>query len=317
MLALDEPGAGEATEAPVGADGAPHPYFFVGKEGASAYASFDLALEGTPDHDLEAGWGVAVAEQRVEQGERWARTTKSLWVAMRDLVAAPPTTFRGQAIDGGALDVAWVVADRALVWASATATGKPVDALARFAVVRVLEEVGRAVRVGPDRWMLARDLTRPALAPPPAEATRGAGERWIDIDLASQTLVAYEGARPVYATLVSSGRGPKGSDSATPPGVHRIWVKLVVSDMANTTRDDIDARYSLEDVPYVQFFDGAVGLHGTYWHRDFGRVRSHGCVNLAPLDARWLFGFTEPRLPRGWAAAYPTELDEGSLVRVR
>ncbi|MGH7297925.1 MAG: L,D-transpeptidase, partial [Polyangiaceae bacterium] len=121
----------------------------------------------------------------------------------------------------------------------------------------------------------------------------------------------------VYTTLVSTGRGPAGSDSATPTGVHRIWVKLLASDMDNVERDDLDAHYSLEDVPYVQFFDKAVALHGTYWHRDFGHVKSHGCVNLAPLDARWLFDFTGPRLPAGWSAAYPEATDPGTAVRVR
>jgi lipoprotein-anchoring transpeptidase ErfK/SrfK len=87
--------------------------------------------------------------------------------------------------------------------------------------------------------------------------------------------------------------------------------------MGNTERSDGDARYSLQDVPYVQFFDGAVGLHGTYWHRDFGHARSHGCVNLAPLDARRLFDFTAPRVPAGWVAAYPVRFDEGTVVRVR
>ena len=164
--------------------------------------------------------------------------------------------------------------------------------------------------------MLARDLARPHLAPPPPEVTRP-GERWIDVELASQTLVAYEGTQPVFATLVSTGRGPAGSDSATPPGVHRIWVKILASDMDNVERDDLDAHYSLEDVPYVQFFDKAVALHGTYWHRDFGRVKSHGCVNLAPLDSRWLFDFTGPHLPAGWAAAFPEATDPGTAVRVR
>ena len=87
--------------------------------------------------------------------------------------------------------------------------------------------------------------------------------------------------------------------------------------MSNVEREDRDAHYSLEDVPDVQFFDGAVALHGTYWHGDFGHPRSHGCVNLSPLDARWLFEFTEPHLPAGWNAAYPTRNDEGSIVRVR
>ncbi len=87
--------------------------------------------------------------------------------------------------------------------------------------------------------------------------------------------------------------------------------------MANVERGELDAHYSLEDVPYVQFFDRAVGLHGTYWHGDFGHVRSHGCVNLTPLDARWMFAFTEPHVPTGWVAAYPTALDAGTIVRVR
>jgi lipoprotein-anchoring transpeptidase ErfK/SrfK len=171
--------------------------------------------------------------------------------------------------------------------------------------------------VTPTQWMLARDLARPSLAAPPAELGADTTERWIDVELATQTLVAYEGTRPVYATLASTGRGPRGSGSDTPAGVHRIWVKILSSNMDDTERDDVDRHYSMEDVPYVQFFDNAVALHGAYWHRDFGRVKSHGCVNLAPLDARWLFTFTEPHVPAAWAAAYPNALEKGTTVRVR
>lgn len=202
------------------------------------------------------------------------------------------------------------------MWPEPSPKAKPKGAKARFQLVHVAEESGVYVRVGDGEWMLARDLARPHTAPPPAEVTRP-GERWIDVELATQTLVAYEGDRPVYATLVSTGRGPVGTDAATPPGVHRIWVKIQASDMDNVERDDLDAHYSLEDVPYVQFFDKAVALHGTYWHRDFGHTKSHGCVNLAPLDARWLFDFTGPHLPAGWAAAYPVPTDPGTAVRVR
>jgi lipoprotein-anchoring transpeptidase ErfK/SrfK len=172
------------------------------------------------------------------------------------------------------------------------------------------------VRVDDGAWMSTRDLARPTRSPVPAEVT-APGERWIDVDSSAETLVAYQGDRPVYATLVSTGRGPAGSDDATPPGVHRIWVKLFTSDMANVQHDDVEPHYSLEDVPYVQFFDNAVGLHGTYWHGDFGRPRSHGCVNLSPLDAHWLFDFTGPHLPTGWSAVYPTSVDPGTVVRVR
>jgi hypothetical protein len=294
------------------ANGFTSTYFFVNQDGASAYASEQSAEEGTPDRELEGGWGVVAAEQRSIGGEPWIRTTKGLWIAMHDLSPAHPSTFHGEAVETGRLDFAWVRADKANVWAKPSARDKPVGSRARFALVHLRDESGPMVRVDDDAWMLRQDLARPTVDPPPAELGLP-GERWIDVDLATQTLLAYEGRVPVYATLVSTGRG----DDATPRGVHRIWVKLVASDMGNAARSDAEAHYSLEDVPYVQFFDNAVALHGTYWHRDFGHARSHGCVNLAPLDAQWLFAFTGPRLPGGWAAAYPTRFDEGTVVRVR
>jgi lipoprotein-anchoring transpeptidase ErfK/SrfK len=309
--------ADPATPAPpVEINGLPREYFFVGHEGASAYASLDAAAEGTPDRELEGGWAVAVVEQRTWGGQRWAHTSKGLWIAVQDLGAARPSAFHGEVLADAPLDLAWVVSEKAAVYPKPSAKAKAKDARARFQVVHVLEDSGAYARTGDGEWMLARDLARPHVAPPPAEVV-GAAERWIDVELATQTLVAYEGVRPMYATLVSTGRGPQGSDSATPVGVHRIWVKIFASDMANVERDDLDAHYSLEDVPYVQFFDHAVGLHGTYWHRDFGHVKSHGCVNLAPIDARRLFDFTGPRLPVGWAAAYPVAVDAGTVVRVR
>ena len=69
--------------------------------------------------------------------------------------------------------------------------------------------------------------------------------------------------------------------------------------------------------PYVQFFNKAVAIHGAFWHREFGRVKSHGCVNLAPQDAKVLFDFTSPHLPEGWAAVFPTRLEPGTVIRVR
>jgi L,D-transpeptidase catalytic domain len=307
----------ESPQAPprvVDAGGLTAQYAFIQSAGASAYASLDSAEEGEADQELEGGWAVAVVERR----ERWARTTKGLWIAQQDLAVAHTSTFQGARIEDGVLDVAWVVADRAPVWASASPSpkDKPKDVRLHFQLVHVREASGAMVRVDDGAWMLSRDLARPTRAPVPAEVA-GPNERWIDVDSSGQTLVAYEGARPVYATLVSTGRGPAGGPSATPPGVHRIWVKIFASDMANVQSQDTDPHYSLEDVPYVQFFDDSVALHGTYWHGDFGHPRSHGCVNLSPLDARWLFDFTEPHLPAGWAAAYPASIDAGSVVRVR
>ncbi len=309
------PAVAVAPDRPAGLDGLLARYEFVRAETAGAYGSLESAEAGEASEELENGWSVAVVEERAAPGGRWARTTKGLWIASADLAPARPSTFRGEALAEGPLDIGWIVADHAPVWAAPSIKEKAKDSRPRFQVVHVREESGPMLRVDDHAWVLSRDVARPRLSPPPADVR--AGERWVDVELASQTLLAYQGTRPVYATLVSSGRGAADAATATRTGVHRIWVKLVASDMTNVERDDGAAHYSMQDVPYVQFFDDAIALHGTYWHGDFGHARSHGCVNLAPLDARWLFDFTEPRVPSGWVAAYPTPVDEGTLVRVR
>ena len=304
-----------------GENGLPYPYFFTGRDGATAYASPEGEADGAPVRELEGGWAVAIVEQRTLGGRRWGRTPHDQWLSMRELFPANPSLFHGETTSG-TLDFAWVREPRAQVYANAQGTAAA-GAHVRFEKVGFYEERGPMVRVSPDgktpqEWMHTRDLAHPSFTLPPAEAGGAQStERSIDVHLASQTLVAYEGTRPVFATLVSTGRGPQGSDSATPIGVHRIWVKIRATTMSNQERDDLDRHYSMEDVPYTQFFHKNVALHGAFWHRDFGRVKSHGCVNLAPVDARWLFDFTGPRVLAGWHAAYPTAVEKGTVVRVR
>jgi len=69
--------------------------------------------------------------------------------------------------------------------------------------------------------------------------------------------------------------------------------------------------YSIEDVPWTQYFSNSVALHGAFWHGGFGLVRSHGCVNLAPIDAKWLFSFTRPVLSAGYLAIWADVADHG------
>jgi len=296
------------------------PYFFVTNSDANAYESRDAIEQGAPDRQLEVGWGVAVTDHATLGGAQWARTTKGLWIATSDLASARVSAFRGEPLDGRLPSLAWVVANGATVWPTPAGPPKgkratPLGVKSRFEVVQVREEQGDMVSVDEGVWIRKSDLTRPGLSAPPNEVV-GPRERWIDVDRASQTLVAYEGSAPVYATLVSTGRGPDET-TLTPAGVHRVWIKLLTSDMGHAERDDADANYSLEDVPYVQFFDRTIALHGTYWHSDFGHARSHGCVNLSVADASWLFAFTSPRLPAPWTAAAPTPADAGTIVRVR
>ena len=74
--------------------------------------------------------------------------------------------------------------------------------------------------------------------------------------------------------------------------------KLRVADMDDLERPGVEGgtHYSVEAVPWVQYYTGTTALHGAFWHRRFGHPRSHGCINLAPADAHWLFRFTEPDL---------------------
>jgi hypothetical protein len=304
-------------------DGMPYRYFFAGADGAYGYPNLANALDDSPDQELEKGFSVAAVEEKTAHGEKWIKTRKGRWFATRDLVPSRPFLFHGALVDDK-LDLGWVVNDKAPVYASEK-LGKATGVRSRFGMVHVFEErptSGGVLRVSEDGqppvWIRTRDVARAKLASPPAEAGGDhATERWIDVDLAEQTLVAYEGTKPVFATIVSTGRGPKGSDAATPPGVHRIWVKIFTTKMDNLADEDAEQHYAIEDVPWVQFFDKAVALHGAFWHHDFGHVHSHGCVNLAPLDARWLFAFTGPHLPQGWVAAYPTKMEPGTVIRVR
>ncbi len=122
----------------------------------------------------------------------------------------------------------------------------------------------------------------------------GRDEKWIHISLGEQTLVAYEGDTPVFATMVSTGK--KGY--ATPRGNFRVHEKYLAFTMSAT--DPIDGFYEVEEVPYAMFYWRGYAIHGAYWHDDFGQVKSHGCTNLAPIDSKWLYYWSAPEVPVGW-----------------
>jgi hypothetical protein len=305
------------------ADGLPFRYFFVGPDGSSAYSRLESAEVDTPVMALEPGFAVAITAERTLDGARYGRTNHALWVPMRDLGPARTFAFQGEVLppDAAAIPLAWVINDRARVLAKPSAFAATSATRARFEVVPVLDAVesGRSTfyRIGDGAWIAAKDVRHPEVAPPPPEVDEAAGERWIDVDLATQTLVAYEGKRPVFATIVSTGKGREGTPQATPKGTHRLWIKLLTSDMDNLEDENAAHYFRIENVPWVQYFSKGVGLHGAFWHRGFGQVRSHGCVNLAPLDAQRLFWWTGPHVPAGWTAVFPTKAEPGTVIRVR
>ncbi|MEM9193118.1 MAG: L,D-transpeptidase [Myxococcota bacterium] len=143
-------------------------------------------------------------------------------------------------------------------------------------------------------------------------------EKWVDVNLERQTLVAYRGTRPVFATLISSGivlrPGVEDADHRTPGGTFRINVKHLTRTM--DADNELQGPYSVDDVPYVMYYEGNFALHAAFWHDAFGRPKSHGCINMAPRDANWLFSWTEPALPEGWHGVYPEEETDGTLIHI-
>ncbi len=122
----------------------------------------------------------------------------------------------------------------------------------------------------------------PTLTPSPTPEP----ERWIEVVLSTQTLNAYEGDRLVRSWKVSTGL-PR---TPTPVGDFRIWVKLRYDDMEGP-------GYYLPNVPYVMYFYGGYGIHGVYWHANFGHPMSHGCVNMPTDGAAWLFDWASVGTP--------------------
>jgi len=278
----------------------------------------------------------------------------------------------------------------------------------------VVKLTGKLKRIASEKYYATHDgdlvrandvglVVAPRTFPKAAEA----GEKWIEINTTEQTLVMWEGKRPIYATLVSTGR----EEYPTITGEFRIKNKHITATMDSNESSDVgggspirsrtasrapnddapladkkprDAKakesekpsksapgkaaskkdeaakkdrkaakpgsakpgttakpgaapvvpkkgdgeygitkrrgegtYQLRDVPYIQYFAAGYALHAAYWHDVFGKSRSHGCINLSPIDAHRVFMWTEPAVPDGWHAIHSGEqFGEGTLVIV-
>ncbi|MCP4543268.1 MAG: LysM peptidoglycan-binding domain-containing protein [Chloroflexi bacterium] len=148
-----------------------------------------------------------------------------------------------------------------------------------------------ALRFGVSTWSLAQtnNIRNPALIyvgqvlliPSGASTSNPpTGSRWIDIDLSAQRVTAYVGNTAVRSTLASTGLPA----TPTPTGQFYIYVKYVSTLMTGP-------GYYLPNVPYTMYFYHGYGIHGTYWHSNFGYPMSHGCVNLPTSEAQWFFNW--------------------------
>ena len=128
-------------------------------------------------------------------------------------------------------------------------------------------------------------------------------QTWIEVSVLGGWLLAFEGTKPVFATMVSAGRGgipQEGKNTleiaATPVGTFPISGKLA------TVTLQAPGEYVHSDVPWTQNFQKPYAIHSAYWHDNWGNLQSGGCINVSPIDGKWLFDFSEPKLPPGWHA---------------
>jgi hypothetical protein len=261
--------------------------------------------------------GFALLSTFDHEGRRYGLTTELTVLPLDRTRVIQPSTFSGLALnDEVTLPVAFVRSRHASRFVAGK--GGMLTRGEALAYRQAVPITGEERHLGGEAYLVARDgsLIRSEgtvrvdhFQHAPAWAT--GSRRWIDVSILHQSLTAYEGTKPVYVTLVSTGADGLGDPKKTHStilGAFLIHTKHLTVTMGDRIGDEFDFR----DVPFVQYFTEGFALHAAYWHDDFGTPRSHGCVNLAPIDAAWLFNWTDPEVPAAWHGAL--SLRKGTLV---
>jgi hypothetical protein len=264
--------------------------------------------------------GFAMVSFFESEGRQWGLDAELEVLPLDRLTPVEPSSFQGQALDNATtLPVVFVRRHHAHLY-----TGTPGRGLSRGRRLQYREALpitGKVAKLSgvkyfettDGHWVKDERLVRvDRFKKQPGWATPG--RTWIDVSILRQSLVAYEGTKPVYVTLVSTGIdgiGDPEETHSTVRGQFLIHTKYVTMTMSG---DEVGDEFDLRDVPYVQYFQDGYALHAAYWHDAFGQPKSHGCINLSPLDARWLFDWTDPQVPPRWHGAL--SLDDGTLIYV-
>lgn len=238
------------------------------------------------------------------------------WVRKDDVELVPRIEFQGVALSPEkTLPLAFFRRDetpayRRLEDGSFVPTGRVFERLGHESLESESVLVGkeRFYRLqGRELWVSDRQavIVESRSSSPFGEGPSTTRQTYLEISVLSGYLIAFENTRPVYATLISAGRGGTPvagktvlETASTPVGRFSVTGKFKTATMESSGGPIIHG-----DVPWTQNFSGPHAIHSAYWHDDWGRLKSAGCVNVAPRDGKWLFEFTEPRVPEGWHGA--------------
>ncbi len=257
-------------------------------EPAPIYSSFEDAVARTnPVSQIAQGsmrW-VSYVTRMDHEGNAYVQLSSGGW--MRAAPAAY-TTYQGLLFfDNPRNDFGWVV-DQTPTYAAPSFSAQTSSAILYR---EELHQVYNAVDaenvtwylIAPDTWVNSLKFRVLHVNTTPPEGVDS--DRWIEVNLFEQTLSVYENGKLRFATLIASGLEP----FFTQPGVFKIYEKKPLELMQGSFEADRSDFYYLQDVPWTMYFDNARALHAAYWRTYFGYPQSHGCVNLSPGDARWLF----------------------------
>lgn len=270
-----------------------------------------------------AGQRIAWAREISHEGRAFVVTPDGA-VVPKDRVSplAEPATFGVDLSAKGApeLPIAFVVVDGAHRLDDVDGAFVARESLTRRLVVAVDGPAKtlhgqRVLAVRGGGWVPLSDV---AWVERPKSRPMGVGERakWVRASVGRGTLLALEGDRPMMAFAMSPGAGGVGKDvkHGTPLGRFMVAWKHLTADMSG---EENGIGWSVDEVPWVAYYVDGYAVHGAYWHDGFGRPKSHGCLNLAPSDARRLFEWMEPALPSGWyAVAAHVTARPGTIIDV-
>jgi hypothetical protein len=273
----------------------PYSYALLGEGQTKVYPSLQDAMDGTNVvRVIEPGKlrYVSYVDFQDTSSGRFFKLTDGTWLSVSSRVSIPHSYPGGIELSrtlGNAFG--WILPFAASVETRRTPgyslnnyTG---NAINQYEIVQVYST--RLVNgeewdlIAPDEWLEGRYIGKVTPAStPPAGVENG---RWIEVNLYEQTMAVYDQSKLVYASLIATGLDP----FFTKPGLFQIQRKLESTTMSGSFSEDRSDFYYLEDVPWTMYYDHARALHGAYWRTAFGYPQSHGCVNLSPADAHWLY----------------------------
>ena len=299
------------------------PWFFQGGRQIPNISSFKAPDYAIITNRVARHAGIAHIGSFMGDDRRFAMTTDARLVPVSKLKPALGSTFHGVDTSEGKwhLPLGFVRKPDAARYDVSQRSLKRVGPLELHIAVQL---TGKSTKIGEARlveaedgsWIKDEDL---AIAVKTSElpAFAASTKKWIDISILAQTMVLYEGTRPVYVAAVSTGRdglGDPKTTRSTVRGTFHIREKHVTTTMDST---EVDNKFELRDVPWVEYFEKGYAIHAAPWHDVYGNPRSHGCINMSPIDARRVFMWTDPPLPTDWHAVYASEAtSEGTVVHV-